>query len=74
MTETVIQERPRLLAKGRFALYESADGGAVLSYRPDGADEDSHQPIPAPMWRIMRAVMNGEQVDMGSILKAMIGR
>jgi len=74
MTETVIQERPRLLAKGRFALYESADGGAVLSYRPDGDKEDQHQVIPAAIWRIFQAAMRGDDVNPLSILKAVAGK
>jgi hypothetical protein len=41
------RDDPTPLVKGRFSVYETPDGGFVLAYRLDGADEDSHYRIPA---------------------------
>lgn len=50
---------PTLLLRGQFALYSTPDGGAHLSYRPDGADEDQHMAAPAAMIRAFEAMATG---------------
>lgn len=35
------------LSQGSYAVYATGDGGLHLVYRPAGAPEDQHMPIPA---------------------------
>jgi hypothetical protein len=63
----VAESKPEPLGKGVYAIYELADGSGLLSYRPDGLDEDQHQVIPAHAWRILRKVMEGgDMPDIGN--------
>ncbi|MHB1595387.1 MAG: hypothetical protein ACYCO9_16390 [Streptosporangiaceae bacterium] len=58
---------PRQVWKGRVAVYETPDGGAVAAVRADGEAEDKHMPIPAAGWQIMAAILRGEQPDMNPV-------
>lgn len=40
---------PELVSHGVYALYRRPDGGLVISYRPDGTEQDLHLPIPAKL-------------------------
>jgi hypothetical protein len=60
---------PVPLMRGRFALYEE-DGGAILVYRQDEDAEDSHQVIPAVIWRLMKQAAAGEKINPMAIIKA----
>lgn len=64
---------PELLSRGQYSLYSTADGGAHLAYRPDGQDEDSHQPIPASVWQLLGKAMRGEKVSFTMLLKSLTG-
>jgi hypothetical protein len=57
--------------RGRFALYEN-DGGAVLVYRQDEDTDDSHQVIPAVIWRLMKQAAAGEKVNPMAVVKALV--
>lgn len=46
MSKQVSQTSPEPIIKGRFALYETADGGYHLSYTPDGVEAAEHVNIP----------------------------
>lgn len=66
-------EAPELLSRGQYSLYATPNGGAHLSYRPDGQDEDSHQEIPASIWQLLGKAMRGEKVSFSMLLKSMTG-
>lgn len=55
-------------------MYETPDGGRVIAYRPDGSDESSHIPIPAPLMRMWEAQSRGERISPFAALKAVMGR
>lgn len=48
------------LIRGRFAVYETPDGGYHLSYRPDNAAEDEHVQIPGVHVTLMRRISAGK--------------
>jgi hypothetical protein len=50
---------PELIMRGGFSLFREPDGGMHLSYRPAGADADTHMRIPAAM------VAMGQQMTEG---------
>jgi hypothetical protein len=62
---------PVPLMRGKFALYEN-DGGAILVYRQDEDTADSHQVIPAVIWRLMKQAASGEKVNPMAIVKALV--
>lgn len=72
-TEVKEPDAPELLSRGQYSLYSTADGGAHLSYRPDGQDEDSHQPIPAGIWGLLGKAMRGEKVSIPMLIRSMTG-
>lgn len=53
--------------KGNVAIYETPDGGAVVAYRADQEDEDSHHPIPARVWGLIVAALNGEPINLSPV-------
>lgn len=48
------------VSRGVYSIYKTATGGMHIAYRPDGADEDNHLPIPAPMVSMMIAASEGK--------------
>jgi hypothetical protein len=48
------------VSKGIYSIYKTAEGGMHISYRPEGAEEDQHLPIPAPMVAMMTAAAEGK--------------
>lgn len=72
----VAERKPVPVWKGRVALFETGDGGAVAAVRTDGEDEDRHMPIPAAGWAIMSAILRGEQPDLSpaKLMKMLMGR
>ena len=71
-----VQQRSEAFWAGRAAVFETPDGGAVVAYRADGEQADSHHPIPAAVWQIMASLMRGEAIDLNplSIVKLLMGR
>jgi len=47
------------VAKGVFSIWKAEDGGLHISYRPDGAEEDSHLPVPATLLQMVFAAAEG---------------
>lgn len=64
---------PVLLSRGVYSLYETPDGAAVLSYRPEGQDEDSHQPIPPGIWQLLGKATRGEKVSITDVMRTVSG-
>ena len=66
---------PLALGKGKYAIYQQADGSGVLAYRPDHMDEDQHQVIPAPVFRLLLKALSGEPFEFNpmEIMKMMMG-
>lgn len=67
------QAKPEPLSEGRYALFETAAGGALLVFRPDGAAADGKQLIPPPVWQIMKRAAAGEQISPATVLKSLAG-
>jgi hypothetical protein len=57
------------LLKGRFSLYETADGGYHLAYLADGETEPKHLEVPAMAVRMAKLAAEGKL----SPLKALAG-
>lgn len=78
MTETTAQAppagAPTPFMKGIFALYETPDGGILISYRPDDATADQHQYIPAALVSLARAAQeNGGSINPMDLWRAVRG-
>jgi hypothetical protein len=74
MSTVPVPAAPARLSAGRYALYEDGRGGAVLSWRPDGAAADCHLPVPAPVWQLARRAAAGEKISPAAIVKVLTGR
>jgi hypothetical protein len=48
------------LGRGQYVIWQAGDGGGIVTYRPDGVEEDREQHVPAPFWRIIRAAISGD--------------
>lgn len=48
------------VSKGSYSIYKTDDGGMHIAYRPEGAEEDGHMPIPAMMLQMMIAATEGK--------------
>jgi hypothetical protein len=48
------------MSKGVYSIYKTAEGGMHIAYRPDGAGEDSHLPVPPPLMAAMIAASEGK--------------
>ena len=72
---TVPEARPGAIWRGKIAVFETPDGGAVLAYRAEGDTADAHHPIPAAMWSVMGAALRGEPVDLNplKLMKLLMG-
>jgi hypothetical protein len=66
---------PELLSRGRYAIYEAPNGDGVITYRPDGEENDSHQVIPSKFWGLVMKVLRGEMSDVNpvALLKMLAG-
>lgn len=62
--------QPQALARGRFALYETPDGGMHISVRLDQEDEDRHVNIPRRMVKLA-AALGGRSP--ASVLQRLVG-
>jgi len=72
----MMPDSPKLISRGRYAIHETPEGEGVVSYRPDGAEEDSHQLVPARFWGVALKILNGQDPGLkpGALLKLMVGR
>lgn len=61
MTDTPSDQAatPTPFLAGRFALFDTPDGGIHLAYRPDGEPEDHHEQLPADLVGLMRTLKEG---------------
>ena len=66
---------PEVLGRGRYAIYQDANGDGIVSYRPEGSSEDSHQVVPARIWTVILGVLRGEITDMNPmiLMKTLMG-
>jgi hypothetical protein len=67
---------PVALGKGRYAIFQNSNGDGVIAYRPEGEKEDSHQVIPAGIWKIILSALRGEAVDVNpmTLMKMLMGK
>lgn len=70
---TVTEAKPKPNMTGRFALYETPDGGRLLAYVTDGETEQHQVVIPAPLIKMMEAKQRGESVNPFSLFKMFAG-
>ena len=68
-------QKPEVLGRGRYAIYQSPNGDGVISYRPDGEDTDQHQVVPARFWSVLMGILSGEVKDMNpmALMKMLMG-
>jgi hypothetical protein len=68
--------RPQQLSKGRYAIYQTPAGDGVISYRPDGHDEDQHQVVPAKFWGLLMRILAGDVKDLNpmDLMKLLMGK
>lgn len=72
--ETWDSYRPgQKVVHGVFSLYKASDGGLHIAFRPDGAGEDQHIPIPPGLLRMARMAMEGRG-PFGRVAAMMAGR
>lgn len=50
---------PGRVSNGVYSIYKTEEGGMHISYRPDGADEDQHLPLPPMMITTLMAASEG---------------
>jgi hypothetical protein len=70
------KQKPVLISRGRYAIHEASNGDGVVSYRPEGAQEDSHQVVPAKFWGVARKILRGEDPGLtpGALMKLLMRR
>ena len=68
--------KPEILGKGKYAIYQTPEGDGVISYRPEGDEEDQHQVIPARFWSILMKILSGEITDLNpmSVMKMLMSK
>lgn len=69
--EKVTEPAPFL--KGKFAIYETKDGGYHLVYRPDNVEEDQHVEIPGMYVKLMNSKMGNMGLGKAGLKKMMRG-
>ena len=57
--------------KGRFALYDTEDGGLHIAYKPDGAEETEHFEIPGKVLKVAQLVQSGKMFNPAEIMAAL---
>jgi hypothetical protein len=65
------QDKPEPRVKGRFALFDTPDGGIVIAYRPDDSDKDEHIQFPGKVLRFAKAFQEGKLTNPMEMMKAM---
>jgi hypothetical protein len=63
-----------LRQQGQYKIYEVSDGSAVVTYQPDGQDQEHEHKVPAPVWRVITAALSGQMADVNpmTLLKMML--
>ena len=56
--------QPQKLGSGKYAIFQTPEGDGVISYRPDGEEQDSHQVVPAKFWSMLMKILSGEMTDL----------
>lgn len=54
-----VTDTPTPFMRGKFAIFETPDGGLHIAYRLDGTDEDRHVALPAAMVKMANMAANG---------------
>lgn len=54
------EAKPGRLSKGVYSVYKTEEGGLHVSFRPEGAEEDSHLPVPPALLAVMTAATEGK--------------
>jgi hypothetical protein len=48
------------MSRGVYSIYKTEEGGMHIAYRPEGAEEDCHLPVPPPLMGMMIAASEGK--------------
>lgn len=67
------EESPQPIMRGKFAIYETPDGGRLLAYQPEGENETSRFVIPAVIMRLIESQQRGEKINPMQLMKTMMG-
>lgn len=46
--------------RGKFALFDTPDGGLHVAYRPDGQDTDQHFQVPGHILKMAKLLSEGK--------------
>ena len=67
--------KPEVLGRGRYTIYQAPNGDGVISYRPDGADADQRQVVPAKFWTVLLGILSGQAPDLNPVamMKMLMG-
>lgn len=76
MSNTRKPKGPVPIAKGRYAIFQTPEGDGVITYRPDGDEEDQHQVIPGGIFSMLLKAARGEKVDVNpmNLMKMLMGK
>lgn len=64
---------PEAKLTGRFAIYDTPDGGFHIAYIPDGSKDTQHLEIPAMLVRMGRLAAEGKLNPMQALKGLMNG-
>lgn len=48
------------VSRGVYSIYKTDEGGMHIAYRPEGAQEDAHMPVPAMMMQLLISATEGK--------------
>ena len=63
-TKKASKPQPQKLGSGKYAIFQTPEGDGVISYRPDGEEQDSHQVVPAKFWSMLMKILSGEMTSL----------
>jgi hypothetical protein len=65
------EEKPEPRVKGRFALFDTPDGGIHIAYRPEGSDKDEHFQLPGKVMKFAQAFSEGKLTNPMEMIRMM---
>ena len=72
-TSTFINDVVTPRIRGKFALFDTADGGLHIAYRPEGDEEDQHFEIPGHVLKVAKMLSEGKLTNPMEMLRMMRG-
>lgn len=66
-----VADPPTPFLKGIFSIFDLPDGGILIVYRPEGAENDEHIPIPAVLAQVLRGMRAGQAPSLSQMMRIM---